>query len=386
MSKKVRKHKNSCINLSPDGFSVHTFEISRKLTEFEWNHCKDKLYCQQKETGEYWIYPDKRYKENHICKKYSDHGIRVRLEHNKSNVGAESYYVRMVINPRKLTNPDSSYLGILPPNESSIKQLVKAFQKLMTGTPFTADLLHYYLSRIDLCTNIQCEDKRVFRELVRLLRKTNTPKKYQRKFYKHTDKKKANRYNKHYIRIGCGSQELVIYDKTYQLTENDLAVSYEKLPVGVLRVEVHYWRSKIKSIEKKCGSDDPADILWLLMQESKSRICKLVAKCYLEQNYVSYAEGEHQIEQSSFTTATKERMLLLFSEMRRKQTIDAAFVLMERQGYRTNDLLKKFEKLGINPVPLRQGYAAERMLSLPAILHKIEDCPIKVELSYWKWK
>ena len=79
-------------------------------------------------------------------------------------------------------------------------------------------------------------------------------------------------------------------------------------------------------------------------------------------------------------------MLLLFSEMRRKQTIDAAFALMERQGYRTDDLLKKFEKFGINPVPLRQGYAAERMLSLPAILHKIEDCPIKVELSYWKWK
>ncbi len=386
MSKKVRKRKNSCIKLSPDGFSIHTFEISQKLTEFEWNHCKSELYDQQKETGEHWIYPDKKYKDNYICKRYSNYGIRIRLEHNKSDIGAESYYVRMIINPRKLIDPDSSYLGILPPNESSIKQLVKAFQKLMIGTSFTTDLSHYYLSRIDLCTNIRCEDKRVFRELVRLLRKTNTPKKYQRKFYKHTDKKKANRYNKHYIRIVCGSQELVIYDKTYQLTENDLAVSYEKLPVGVLRVEVHYWRSKIKSIEKKCDSDRPADILWLLMQESKSRICKLVAKCYLERDYVSYAEGEYQIEQSNFTATTKERMLLLLSEMRRKQTIDAAFALMERQRYRTDDLLKKFEKLGINPIPLRQGYAAERMPSLPAILHKIEDCPIKVELSYWKWK
>ena len=72
--------------------------------------------------------------------------------------------------------------------------------------------------------------------------------------------------------------------------------------------------------------------------------------------------------------------------MRRKQTIDAAFALMERQGYRTDDLLKKFEKLGINLIPLRQGYAAERMPSLPEILHKIENCPITVELSYWKWK
>ena len=81
-----------------------------------------------------------------------------------------------------------------------------------------------------------------------------------------------------------------------------------------MRVEIHYGRSKIKSIEKKCGSDDPADILWLLMQESKSRICKLVEKCYIEQNYISYAEGEYQIEQSNFTATTKERMLLLFSQ------------------------------------------------------------------------
>lgn len=28
--------------------------------------------------------------------------------------------------------------------------------------------------------------------------------------------KKANQYNKHYIHIACGSQELVIYDKTSQ--------------------------------------------------------------------------------------------------------------------------------------------------------------------------
>ena len=27
-----------------DGFSIYTFEISRKLTKSEWNHCKEKLY------------------------------------------------------------------------------------------------------------------------------------------------------------------------------------------------------------------------------------------------------------------------------------------------------------------------------------------------------
>lgn len=84
---------------------------------------------------------------------------------------------------------------------------------------------------------------------------------------------------------------------------------------------------------------------------------RLIEKCYLNRDYVGYEEGQKQIQESNFTASTKERMQMLFAKMRRKQTIDAAFICMECQNYRTDDLLKKFEKLGINPVPLRQGYA-----------------------------
>lgn len=121
-----------------------------------------------------------------------------------------------------------------------------AFQEVLKKSPLDGDISHYYLSRVDLCTNIRCSNKKVFRELVRVLRKTATPKKYQRLFYQHKNKKKANQYNKHYIRLACGQQELVIYDKTYQLIENNLVIDYEDLPAGVLRVEVHYGRDKLR--------------------------------------------------------------------------------------------------------------------------------------------
>lgn len=116
----------------------------------------------------------------------------------------------MVVNPRKLIDPESGYLGILPPQKQSIAELDKSFRQLFKGTPFPCDISQYYLSRIDLCTNLRCDNNRVFRELVRVLRKTRTPEKYQRKKYRHKDKKEANRYNKHYIRLTCSTHELVI--------------------------------------------------------------------------------------------------------------------------------------------------------------------------------
>lgn len=390
MSKKVFKHKTAKIYLEPDGFSIHTFELSTELSPSEWNKCKDRLYTEQKHFHDIWIYSDKSYKDLHICTRYADAGIRIYLQHTSSRKGSHRYYVRMIVNPRRLIYPQSGYLGILPSDESSTELLEQTFRHLFRKSPFEKDIRKYYLTRVDLCTNIRCDNKKVFRELVRLLRKTATPKKYERKFYQHTNKKKANLYNKHYIRIACGSQELVIYDKTYQMNENDLAVAYENLSSGVLRIEVHYERDKLRCLEKENKTDDPLDLLWLLMQQSKSRICELVKKCYPDQPYLSYRDGLATIDSNNkFSQSAKEAMRTLLTEMQRKQTIDKAFQAMEKQGIKTDGLLKKFCKLGINPIPLREGYGAKRMPSLSAILQTVgnpDKSSVTIELSYQKWK
>lgn len=386
MSKKVKKHKRAEIRLEPDGFSIHTFELSMQLSKSEWHNCKEQLFSEQKNAGEIWIYADKSCKGLYTCTRYTDAGIRIRLEHIGSKKENLKYFIRMIVNPRKLVYPQSGYLGILPPEEDSIELLEKTFYSLLRKSPFKREIHKYYLSRVDLCTNIRCDNKKVFRELVRLLRKTTTPKKYERRFYQHKDKKKANQYNKHYIRIACDSQELVIYDKTYQMNENDLVVDYENLPSGVLRIEVHYGRDKLRSIEKKHKTDDPLDLLWLLMQESKQRICKLVETCYPAHKYRSCEACLDVIEHSRFSEQTQSNMRTLVTQMQRKQTIDAAFRSMEKQGIRTDGLLQKFAKLGISPIPLRQGYTAERMPSLSEILCAVDKQPMAVELIYWKWK
>lgn len=387
MSKKTLKHKKAEIRMEPDGFSIHTFELSMQLSKSDWRKCKELLFAEQKKAGAIWIYADKSCKGLYTCTKYADAGIRIRLEHIGNKKEHAKYFVRMVVNPRKLIYPQSGYLGILLPEEDNIELLEKTFRHQFRKSPFEKELRKYYLSRVDLCTNIRCDNKKVFRELVRLLRKTATPKKYKRILYQHKDRKKANQYNKHYIRIACDLQELVIYDKTYQMSEKDLAVAYENLPSGVLRIEVHYGRDKLRCIEKEHKTDDPLDLLWLLMQQSQQRICKLVEKCYPDLPYVSHEDGLGKINaHKKFPQDAKDAMRTLLTEMQRKQTIDAAFRSMGKQGIQTDGLLRKFDKLGISPIPLRKKYAAKHMPSLPEILQTIGDKPFVVDLHFEKWK
>lgn len=129
------------------------------MSKSKWNNCKDRLYTEQEKSNKTWIYSAKSCKGVYICSKYADIGIRIRLEYTSGKKKAGT-------NPHKLIYPQSGYLGILPPDESGIELLGKAFRHQFRKSPFEQEIHKYYLSRVDLCTNIHCDNKNAFRELV----------------------------------------------------------------------------------------------------------------------------------------------------------------------------------------------------------------------------
>lgn len=50
MSKKLVGEKNATFSVGSEGFSIHTFEISRSLTEWEYRKIKGFLYNEIKST------------------------------------------------------------------------------------------------------------------------------------------------------------------------------------------------------------------------------------------------------------------------------------------------------------------------------------------------
>ncbi len=82
MSKKNLKRK-AVFELEPDGFSIHTFELSREITRYEWEDTKSKLYEKNENGKKLWIRKtDKRERGDFYCGAFSENGVRITLEHN----------------------------------------------------------------------------------------------------------------------------------------------------------------------------------------------------------------------------------------------------------------------------------------------------------------
>lgn len=368
--------------LEADGFSIHTFEISRKLTKSEWNYCKGKLYDQSKVFSKGCVY--KESKGVYRVSLYEKYGLRITLEHAPDQENSRGYYVRMVVNPRKVIDPNASYIGIFPPEKSSITELQAAFHALLKRSAFNDQLDDYYLSRVDLCVNMCCDHKKIFREVVRVLRKLPTPPKYKRVSRKEKDRKKANKYNKHYIKFQCGTHSLVIYDKTYQVTEQGLQVDYEDLPEGVLRFEVQYQRSVLRGLEKKLATDNPSELLWHLMQKSEKRICKHFEQCFADVQFCQIEEIEKRITGSKYEDAIKQAMLELTHRMQRKQSVDQVLEEMASEGFTVDDLLRKVHRLGFSPIPLWKNFCAQQIPGPVSLLRMISEG--EVVIPYQKMK
>lgn len=368
--------------LEADGFSIHTFEISRKLTKSEWNYCKGKLYDQSKVFSKGCVY--KESEGVHRVSQYEANGLRITLEHAHDQENSRGYYVRMIINPRKVIDPNASYIGIFPPEKSSIIELQAAFHTLLKQSVFNDQLDDYYLSRVDLCVNIRCDHKKIFREVVRVLRKLPTPPKYKRVSRKEKDKKKANKYNKHYIKFQCGTHSLVIYDKTYQATEQGLRVDYEDLSGGVLRFEVQYQRSVLRGLEKKLNTDNPSELLWYLMRKSEKRISKHFEQCFADIQFCQIEEIERRIMGSKYEDETKQMMLELAHRMQRKQSVDQVLEEMQSEGFAVNDLLRRVHKLGFSPIPLWKNFCAQQIPGPVSLLRMISEG--EVVIPYQKMK
>lgn len=368
--------------LEADGFSIHTFEISRKLTKSEWNYCKGKLYDQSKVFSKGCVY--KESEGVHRVLQYEANGLRITLEHAHDQEDSRGYYVRMVVNPRKVIDPNASYIGIFPPERSSITELQASFHALLKRSAFNDQLDDYYLSRVDLCVNMRCDHKKIFREVVRVLRKLPTPPKYKRVSRKEKDKKKANKYNKHYIKFQCGTHSLVIYDKTYQATEQGLRVDYEDLPEGVLRFEVQYQRSVLRGLEKKLNTDNPSELLWYLMRKSEKRISKHFEQCFADVQFCQIEEIEKRIVGSKYEDKAKQTMLELTHRMQRKQSVDQVLEEMQSEGFVVDDLLRKVHKLRFSPIPLWKNFCAQQIPGPVSLLRMISEG--EVVIPYQKMK
>lgn len=390
------RRKKAKFELEPDGFSIHTFELSRQIRRGQFQEIGNYLYSLHGGNGEVFTYREGK----HIikCNAFSDYGINIMLEESNSKSGYQTQYIRIFVSPRRLLDPNTSYLGILPPQGKFIDKVAEQLKSILSITPIPSDINNYVLTRADLCTNIRCSKKKLFRELVRVIHKLPTPPKYERKLRKTTKKgmskakrekaqKADNKYNKHYFKFACDSCDLVIYDKTYQmcaegLTEED----YEGFDSGVLRFEYRLLRDKLHKIEKQENLSTTKKLLKYLIANSEDIMIEAFSRCFAEDRFCRLDEIERIVQKSGYQKKTKEIMLELSSRLSRGKIMDRVFDRMEADGLKFDrkDVLNRFEELGISPIPLWKSFCAEYLPSPITLLKGISEGEIEVDYALIK--
>ena len=370
------KKNAGTFRIEPDGFSIHTFELSKKVTNNDYKRMRDRLYCQRPK-GE--IYRDRAWQgegERHRCRWFQQSGLRISLEKDVHGQ-ISTCYLRIAVNPRKLIGPNSSYLGILPPTEESVQDVSKMFFVVLKDSGLPCVLDAYQLSRVDLCVNIRCDSTALFKESLRVTRKLPTPPKYERAIFKSADRKAASKYNRHHITLKHKSRELVIYDKTYQIMENGLLLDEEKLPKGVLRFEVHELRERISKVEKELGTSSVTSLLCHYIKQSERIITGCFRRAYPDEKFMP-PDSLERLVCAEADKSLQEGMLRLVELMVRLKTLEKGVRKIENEGYGAAAILSQFAKLGVSPIPLRKKFCARSMPGVATLLRRIAHWDVQV--------
>ena len=333
-------------------YGIHTIEFFRRMSQKSFN----KVFQHLKSLHFGKIYPDATYHsgkgiEKYICTSYCGRGVVLYLfkqKHyeNKTNKNI-ACSIRFRLNPHTLLHGKYSPKKVFTAKKNQLKSLDKEMTELLYEIGLDCEFEQLTLSRIDCCLDSFPESQKWVDEALRVIRRSPYMKQYKlctfgKGFPNHKEK------NAHSWRICCKTTTLTVYDKTFQLMEEDLLEQYD---APMLRFEVSRSGAKFKrglSDEVK-GSNK--EILKTVMNESEKTIHSYMKKLHANLPFVRYSDCIARIETVKHS-ATRKNMRLLVEKLSDCKSYAQA---VKNSGLSENKLRtvrKQFEKLGVQPVTM----------------------------------
>lgn len=381
------------IKLTSDGYSFHTMELKIHPDSNVFHRALSSLYAAAKKPkkSSRTTYPISRYKgdavKSHCSTLLSHHGILLYLTETIKN-GWHNYTIKAIVNPRRVLDPKSGYLGIAPPDEKSLERFSDEFTLLMRKYRLPEFLDGWTLTRLDLCVNLQLNKKKSARELCRLLQKDLLPPKMERILFYNPKadpqtQEALKEKDQHSICLANNSYRLTVYDKLFQTEIEGLEVPV-KHHKGILRVELSCLPPYLDKLLDQKETSTFEQIMWLA-QHSRSLILKAVAKAFSSGTHYKPEAAKVLIDESGYHKSTQKQLWWLFKRMRYPFSTEQLEKGMEKQfklkPRTVAKRLDQLQKLDINLSPLRKDFYLEQLPSLPLLLELLEDDSISVKLS-----
>lgn len=334
--------------ITQEGFSFHTFEMSKSITRDEYQQIKDSIFDFAKEEKH------RAFSEGNclISEKYKPYGIIIKLFNNSD----KPPHLQLRVNPR-LACAEKSYVGIFHCTEENIETVKAVINRILTDMNTGYDFNGMTVSRIDLCVNLEM-DQYYLDAYMRLICKCKLPESYRRIGFIR-DEPDFKEKNKRSFRAANKDVQFTIYDKKFQVAEEGLF--YFDMPVenGLIRFEVSLKRDAIYRNNEyfRLQFADNSNFLWVYGMLSRKIIEKYICKFFPKGIYASYERTKAAVRNASFPNKTKVLMLDLLKATSEHESLfnairDVKFMYPKPNKFdlKLNRILKNFERLNYNPV------------------------------------
>ena len=342
-------------------YGIHTIELFHRVSKKDFN----KVFHSLKSMNFGNFYPDTTYHSDkgmtkYICTSYCGQGVVLYLyqqvrRKNKTKKNLASF-IHFRLNPHTLLHGKYSSKEVFQAKEKQLNSLDKEMTKLLYKIGLNCEFEQLTLSRIDCCLDYFPDSQDWVDEALRVVRRSPYMKKYELctfdKTFSHHKKKNA-----HSWRIRCKTTTLTVYDKTFQLMEEDLLEDYD---APMLRFEVSRSGAKFKrglSDEVK-GSNKK--ILKTVMDESEDTIHSYMEMLHADLPFVRYSDCIARIKTVKHSS-TRKNMQLLVEKLSDCKSYAQAVKNSGLSENKLRSVRKQFEKLGVQPATLRDTAGVEEL-------------------------
>lgn len=344
--------------------AVHTYSAGMVLTYEQFKKiqkaCLKAGFIQ--ETPDIWDKMEQLY-----CSVYQEQGIKVYLYGQAGKL----YRLRVQVEPcRVLGESDPTALAKL--DRRQYRELVKAADKMLKKLKVPCSIDKMKISRCDLTVNIEFSSQEELMEYLRILKKSLRIYPYKHVSFKKDDQKAkdAKTANDHSYCITCKSASFLIYDKIAQL---EMIGRCDETLMGkhILRLESELKRPALKKHLGKHSMETNYKLLSSAAQKSikviRWYLSRMQPPC---EEYLRYEDAVEMVKDSNSKKKIRERMLYLLRKISDSESLTAALEkLRKKYGLSKNqcsNVLRKFEKLGISPITLRNDSDFDMLSAIKA--------------------
>lgn len=341
--------------------AIHTFTLgTRPLNKKKYRHIRDCLLALMNDST---IEKTKGRDSQFRMKGFR--GITITL--NTKTI----YRVELTVNPVVLLG--GGYADLFTATDETMRMLSDNINALLSQIGSSDSFEDLCLSRIDCTMDVSMPSQESIDELIRCVQQTKLRVGYERESFNNKFRNYREK-NKHSFRARCNDVCLTIYDKSFQLQEEEI-MRPENIPPNRLRIEAAFYNGSLQRILNDHLDATVFDCqlgtkIMYFSDLSIQLILKYVNLILCPGRYMRFDLAKEEIKKSNFNKLTKELMIAFLYEVSRhhKAGVNGAIMDCKLIRDRADNLLSKFRELDLNPVTLPIRSEVQQLPSIAQLL------------------